>query len=77
MPCRSPPPSSTLEQREMEAVGHVKESVQIAEEALMEKEQTFVREQQCVQEIGRLKKALETILQEAGERTRTQVLCVV
>ncbi len=71
----SPPPSrSVLEQREYEAVLHVKESMQIAEDALMEKEQAVVREQQSIQEIGRLKKALATIVQEAGERTRKEVL---
>ena len=65
---------SILEQREFEAVVHVKESMQIAEDALMEKEQAVVREQQSNQEINRLKKALDTILQEAGERTRKEVL---
>ena len=55
---------------------HVKESMQIAEDALMEKEQAEVREQQSNQEINRLKKALATILQEAGERTRKEVLMI-
>ncbi len=64
---------SMLEQREMEAVVHVKESMQIAEDALMEKERAVVREQQSAQEIVRLKKALEAILQEAGVRTRNEV----
>ncbi len=63
-----------MEKREFEAVLHVKESMQIAEDALMEKEQAVVREQQSVREIGRLKKALTTVLQEAGERTRKEVL---
>ncbi len=64
----------------MEAVLHVKESMQIAEDALMEKDQVIVREQQCVAENGRLKKALDTILQEAGERTRSEVgmsVCII
>lgn len=68
-----PPLRSVLEQREHEAVLHVKESVQIAEDALMEKEQAIIREQQSNQEITRLKKALSTILKEAGERTRNEV----
>lgn len=50
--------------------------MQISEDALMEKEQGLIREQQLKQEIGRLKKALATILQEAGERTRNEVLTV-
>ena len=68
--------SSALEQREYEAMTHVKESIQIAESALLEKDQAQVREQQLEQEIGRLKHTLETIVKEAGERTSKEVLSV-
>ena len=47
--------------------------MQISEDALMEKEQAVIREQQLNQEIGRLKKSLAIMLQEAGERTRNEV----
>ena len=65
-----------LEQREYEAILHVKESMQIVENALMEKEQSQLREQQQSQEINRLKRAMTAILQEAGERTRKEVVLV-
>lgn len=65
--------SSTLEQREYEAVCHVKESMQIAESALLEKEQISIREQQLRKEVVRLKTTVAAILKEAGERTRNEV----
>lgn len=64
--------SSALEQREYEAVCHVKESVQIAESALLEKEQAAIREQQLAKEVERQKLVMATILKEAGERTRRE-----
>lgn len=69
MPCCR----SVLEQREYEAVCHVKESVQIAESALLEKEQAAIREQQLAKEVERQKLVMSTILKEAGERTRREV----
>ena len=55
---------------------HVKESIQIAETALMEKDQAQIREQQLDSEIARLKGVVDTIVQEAGERTSKEVLAV-
>ena len=52
---------------------HVKESMQIAESALLEKEQVSIREQQLGKEVERLKTTVATILKEAGERTRNEV----
>ena len=51
---------------------HVKESVQIAESALLEKEQAAIREQQLAKEVERQKLVMATILKEAGERTRRE-----
>ena len=65
--------SSALEQREYEAVCHVKESVQIAESALLEKDQATIRERQLVNEVERLKSTMATIVKEAGERTKKEV----
>lgn len=65
--------SSALEQREYEAVCHVKDSMQIAESALLEKEQATIKEQQLVNEVDRLKGTIATILNEAGERTKREV----
>lgn len=55
---------------------HVKESIQIVETALMEKEQAQIREQQLDHEIARLKRAMQTIVREAGERTSREVATV-
>lgn len=55
---------------------HVKESIQVAETALMEKDQAQIRGQQLDNEIVRLKRVVETIIQEAGERTSKEVLAV-
>lgn len=68
--------SSSLEQREFEAMTHVKESLEIAETALLEKDQAQIREQQLNHEIERLKQTLDTIVKEAGERTSKEVLAV-
>ena len=67
---------SSLEQREREAIVHVKESMDIVETALMEKDQAQIREQQLNHEIARLKRAMETIVREAGERTSREVMAV-
>ena len=55
---------------------HVKESMDIVETALMEKDQAQIREQQLSHEIARLKRAMETIVREAGERTSREVMAV-
>lgn len=52
---------------------HVKESMQIAESALLEKEQATIREKQLDKEVERLRATIATILKEAGERTRREV----
>jgi hypothetical protein len=65
--------SASLEQREHEAVSHVKESMQIAESALLEKEQASIREQQLAKEVERLRATITSILKEAGERTKREV----
>ncbi len=53
---------------------HVKESMQVAESALLEKDQASIREKQLAGEVDRLKSAMTTIVKEAGERTRREVL---
>lgn len=47
--------------------------MQIAESALLEKEQASIREQQLTKEVERLRATVATILKEAGERTRREV----
>lgn len=67
---------SALEQREGEAILHVKESMQLVESAIMDKEQVQIREQQLAQEVGRQKKVIATLVQEASERTHREVAVV-
>ena len=56
---------------------HVKDSMQMVENAILEKEQAQVSDKQKVQEITRLKNVISEILNEAGERTRKEVcVCV-
>lgn len=65
--------SSDQEQREFEAIAHVKDSVQMVENAILERDQALVREQQKTQEISRLQEVINKILREAGKRTREEV----
>lgn len=65
--------SSELQQRELEAISHVRDSVQMVENAILERDQALVREQQKVQEVNRLQEAINKILKEAGKRTREEV----
>lgn len=65
--------SSQLEQREFEAISHVRDSVQMVENAILERDQSLVREQQKAQEINRLQDVINKILKEAGKRTREEV----
>ena len=64
---------TSLEQREFEAICHVKESNQMVENAILEKEQAQIQGQQHANEVARLKQAMATLLEEAGERTRREV----
>ena len=65
--------SSSMEQRESEIACHVKDSIQVAEAAIMEKDQVEIREKQLSAEVERLKTTLDLLVQEAGERTRKEV----
>ena len=55
---------------------HVKESIQIVETALMEKDQAVVRVQQLDSEVARLKEVMDILIREAGERTSKEVTAV-
>ncbi len=62
-----------MEQREHEAVTHVRESMQIAEGALLEREQASVREHQLEKQVERLRSSVSAVVKEAGERTKREV----
>ncbi|XP_022079629.1 sodium channel and clathrin linker 1-like isoform X2 [Acanthaster planci] len=61
------------ERREHEALAQVRDSIQMVENALLEKDQALVREQQKTHELGRLQEALSKLINEAGKRTRQEV----
>ncbi|XP_071787293.1 sodium channel and clathrin linker 1-like [Asterias amurensis] len=61
------------ERREHEALAQVRDSIQMVENALLEKDEALVREQQKTQELGRLQVALSKLINEAGKRTRLEV----
>lgn len=65
--------SAEQEQREFEAISHVRDSVQMVENAILERDQALVREQQKTQEVSRLQEVINKILREAGKRTREEV----
>ncbi|CAH1776933.1 unnamed protein product [Owenia fusiformis] len=62
-----------LEQREQEAVIQLRESIQMTENAILEKDQCIIHEQQQTEEVQRLQQALNNILNEAGIKTRKEV----
>ncbi len=62
-----------MEHRENEITSHVKDSIQVAETAIMEKDQVEIREKQLSAEVDRLKTTLDLLVQEAGERTKKEV----
>ena len=62
-----------MEQREYEAVLQVKESVQMVENAMLEKDEALVKERQAGEDVARLQEAIAKLLDEAGARTRQEV----
>ncbi|XP_071489666.1 sodium channel and clathrin linker 1-like [Diadema antillarum] len=64
------------ETREYEATVQVRESIQMAENSLLEKDQALIREQQRAEEVKRLQEALGNLVNEAGRRTRQEVVGV-
>ncbi|KAJ8028474.1 Sodium channel and clathrin linker 1 [Holothuria leucospilota] len=61
------------DRREFEAVSQVRESIQMVENALLEKDEALIREKQKIQEIERLQQTLDNLVNEAGKRTRQEV----
>ncbi|XP_069834701.1 sodium channel and clathrin linker 1 [Dendropsophus ebraccatus] len=64
---------SELEVEKYEAVSRVRDSLQIIEEANLQKDQAFLREKQREEEIQTMKQAIAKIIQEAAARTRKEV----
>ncbi|XP_041838350.1 sodium channel and clathrin linker 1 isoform X1 [Melanotaenia boesemani] len=64
---------STLEEEKYEALSKVRESVQVAEEAALQKDQALLREKQKIEELEKTKEAIKHLIQEAAVRTRKEV----
>ncbi|XP_033109183.1 sodium channel and clathrin linker 1-like, partial [Anneissia japonica] len=61
------------DKREHEAAMQVKDSIQLVENMVLEKDQAVVREQQCREKLERLQEYLTRLINEAGKRTRQEV----
>uniref|UniRef100_A0A671YPW1 Sodium channel and clathrin linker 1 n=1 Tax=Sparus aurata TaxID=8175 RepID=A0A671YPW1_SPAAU len=64
---------STLEEEKYEALAKVRESVQVAEEAALQKDQALLREKQKAEELEKTKEAIKQLIQDAAVRTRKEV----
>ncbi|XP_010793816.1 sodium channel and clathrin linker 1-like [Notothenia coriiceps] len=63
---------STLEEEKYEALAKVRESVQVAEEATLQREQVLLREKQKKDELEKTKEAIKQLIQDAAVRTRKE-----
>ncbi|XP_040893011.1 sodium channel and clathrin linker 1 isoform X2 [Toxotes jaculatrix] len=64
---------TTLEEEKYEALAKVRESVQVAEEATLQKDQALLREKQRLEELEKTKEAIKQLIQDAAVRTRKEV----
>ncbi|CAJ1052999.1 sodium channel and clathrin linker 1 isoform X3 [Xyrichtys novacula] len=64
---------STLEEEKYEALAKVRESVQVAEEAALQKDQTLLREKKKTEELENTKRGIKLLIKNAAVRTKTEV----
>uniref|UniRef100_A0A3Q0RBX7 Sodium channel and clathrin linker 1 n=1 Tax=Amphilophus citrinellus TaxID=61819 RepID=A0A3Q0RBX7_AMPCI len=64
---------TTLEEEKYEALSKVRESVQVAEEATLQKDQALLREKQKTEELEKTKEAIKRLIHDATVRTRKEV----
>ncbi|KAM6940814.1 sodium channel and clathrin linker 1 isoform 2-T2 [Lycodopsis pacificus] len=64
---------TTLEEEKYEALAKVRERVQVAEEAALQKDQALLREKQKTEELQNTKEAIKRLIQDAAVRTRKEV----
>ncbi|OCT99807.1 sodium channel and clathrin linker 1 [Xenopus laevis] len=62
-----------VEEEKYDAVSRVRDSMQILEEANLQKDQALLREKQKEEEIENMKEGMKKIIQEAAARTRKEV----
>ncbi|XP_056317571.1 sodium channel and clathrin linker 1 [Danio aesculapii] len=64
---------SSLEEEKFEALSRLRSSIQLAEEASLQREQAQLREKQRVEELEKMKDAMKQLIQNAAMRTRKEV----
>uniref|UniRef100_A0AAY4AF66 Sodium channel and clathrin linker 1 n=1 Tax=Denticeps clupeoides TaxID=299321 RepID=A0AAY4AF66_9TELE len=64
---------ASLEDDKYEAIAKMRDSIQLAEEATLQKEQTLFREKQKTEELEKVKEAMKQFIQDAAVRTRKEV----
>ncbi|KAM7009266.1 sodium channel and clathrin linker 1 isoform 3-T3 [Tautogolabrus adspersus] len=64
---------TTLEEEKYEALAKVREIVQIAEEAALQKDQALLREKQKAEELEKTKEGIKLLIQDVVVRTRKEV----
>ncbi|XP_058241048.1 sodium channel and clathrin linker 1 isoform X2 [Hemibagrus wyckioides] len=67
---------AALEDDKFEAFQRLRDSLQLAEEATLQRDQAQLREKQRVEELERMKEGMKQLVEEAAVRTRKEVECV-
>ncbi|XP_053086941.1 sodium channel and clathrin linker 1 isoform X2 [Pangasianodon hypophthalmus] len=67
---------AALEDDKFEAFQRLRDSLQLAEEAALQRDQAQLREKQRVEELERMKEGMKQLVEEAAVRTRKEVECV-
>ncbi|KAK1175472.1 sodium channel and clathrin linker 1 [Acipenser oxyrinchus oxyrinchus] len=62
-----------LDEEKYEAVSKVRDSIQLAEETTLQKDQALLREKQKDEEVEKMKEAMARLIQDAAVRTRKEV----
>ncbi|XP_043104821.1 sodium channel and clathrin linker 1 isoform X2 [Puntigrus tetrazona] len=64
---------ASLEEEKFEALSRLRNSIQLAEEASLQREQAQLREKQRAEEMEKMKDAMKQLIQDAAMRTRKEV----
>ncbi|XP_060772785.1 sodium channel and clathrin linker 1 isoform X3 [Neoarius graeffei] len=67
---------AALEDDKFEAFQRLRDSLQLAEEAALQRDQAQLREKQRVEELERMKEGIKQLVEDAAIRTRKEVDCV-
>ncbi|XP_046699266.1 sodium channel and clathrin linker 1 isoform X3 [Silurus meridionalis] len=67
---------ATLQDEKFQAFQKLRDSLQLAEESSLQRDQAQLREKQRVEELERMKEGMKQLVEEAAIRTRKEVECV-